>query len=108
LYTLFEAVTKIYGFLYVYGKTAYYKPWMHWIGIVIRRKSYHDIMVSTQHATHRSRFSRMMEIVRYAIPLFVFFLRFLEWWHSPEVQQQRRRTVPTPPPPSIPQVDIST
>jgi peroxin-12 len=106
--TLFEAITRIYGFLYVYGKTAYYKPWMHWIGIVIRRKSYEEDRLTTQNVPHPSKFFRMVEIIRYALPLFVFFLRFLEWWYSREVQQQRKRIDPVPPPPPVPQVHQAT
>lgn len=38
----YEVTLLAYNIAYLFDKTPYYRPWLHWLGIDLRRMSEHD------------------------------------------------------------------
>ncbi|KND03227.1 ubiquitin-protein ligase peroxin 12 [Spizellomyces punctatus DAOM BR117] len=116
----YQAFIFVYQIGYMYGKTDYYSPWLHLCGLQIRRmgaKDYRDhedrqqVLKKASEAAlqNASRLrvlrhllativSRGFDFLKYALPMSIFFFKFLEWWYTSEYHKQAGNQ-PIPPPP---------
>ncbi|KAI8083161.1 Pex12 amino terminal region-domain-containing protein [Halteromyces radiatus] len=92
----------IYNILYMFNKTNYHSPWLHLIGLQIKRMSmadyraYYDKVDASQLNSSTSSllknplrlfsgiFSKFIEFLKVLLPMSIFFFKFLEWWYSSE------------------------
>lgn len=111
----FELWLAAYNVAYVLGRTPFYRPWLSWIGVDLRRLGAEDY-VSTNcrsflatantlpqraaiaanppsnvsqgllkrifDALKRSPHA-LLDSLRLLLPTAIFFIKFLEWWYSP-------------------------
>lgn len=123
-----EGTRFLYQLFYLLGKSSYYSPELHLLGLIITRVSGQQAMAAQDlrekrkqerlaHAqatssnvltrTVRSVIARLSNAVsehtRSALVLAVFAFKLLEWYYtSLEQRLDGRRMVPPPPPPAIP------
>ncbi|KAJ3170214.1 ubiquitin-protein ligase peroxin 12 [Geranomyces variabilis] len=126
LYPYFNAVFQgavfAYQIGYMYGKTDYYSPWLHLCGLQTRRMSMKDFAdqedrqrlakkaasTALQGASQLRIMRHMLamwlykgfDYLKHALPMAVFFFKFLEWWYSSDYSSQGS-TKPIPPPPDL-------
>ncbi|KAG2217287.1 hypothetical protein INT45_005389 [Circinella minor] len=99
---LYHGSNLAYNIAYLFGKTKYYSPWLHLIGLEIKRMSmadyrtYYDKLAQTQpkngnssflstsFSTMSGIFSKVIEFLKVLLPMSIFFYKFLEWWYSSE------------------------
>lgn len=99
--TVFELWMMSYNIGYLFDRTPFYRPWLKWIGVDIRRMGPEDyqrpIPSSTQKTSLQSRRnlltllksflfrtpSFILDSLKILLPLSIFFVKFLEWWYSP-------------------------
>nr|KAJ3419342.1 ubiquitin-protein ligase peroxin 12 [Polyrhizophydium stewartii] len=115
-----SAVQLAFQIAYMFGKTEHYDPWLWLCGLKIKRLSMQDFQnYEKQAAAARDRLRQQMasasglqigllgsrlaltwllDFVRYALPMGIFFFKFLEWWYSSDYHK-RADTQPIPPPP---------
>ncbi|QRV76634.1 cyclin-dependent kinase inhibitor [Ceratobasidium sp. AG-Ba] len=84
---------------YLFDKTPFYRPWLAWMRVDVRRLSQADYTASRKLSTQtpqrpkgmlaliryllfRSR-QQLLDSLRLLLPISIFFLKFLEWWYSP-------------------------
>ncbi|KAI8822974.1 Pex12 amino terminal region-domain-containing protein [Fimicolochytrium jonesii] len=116
----YQMLIFVYQIGYMYGKTDYYSPWLHLCGLQVRRlsmKDYRDqeerdrlareqtnAMLSRSSKVSMMRhmlamfLTRGLDLLKYALPMSIFFFKFLEWWYSSEYHKQVGKK-PIPPPP---------
>lgn len=97
-----------YNARYLFGKSHYWRPWLTWLNLEIRRVGPGDYPASipllppdlpSPFNRPREFTARLLrsgpymtfESLRYLLPASIFFLKFLEWWYSGE--NPRRRNV---------------
>ncbi|KDN50009.1 hypothetical protein RSAG8_01345, partial [Rhizoctonia solani AG-8 WAC10335] len=83
---------------YLFDKTPFYRPWLAWMGIDIRRLGSADYAMPQKSADKDMRPTGVLPLIRYylfhsrqqlldslklLLPISLFFLKFLEWWYSP-------------------------
>ncbi|KAI9351771.1 Pex12 amino terminal region-domain-containing protein [Zopfochytrium polystomum] len=108
---------------YMYEKTEFCSPWLRLLGLKIRRMSAKDykehqernasnsiakLFTSLSTATPVEFIFKLAQIVssgsleflKTALPMSVFFFRFLEWWYASEYHKQAG-VQPIPPPPPL-------
>ncbi|KAI8921824.1 Pex12 amino terminal region-domain-containing protein [Powellomyces hirtus] len=117
---VYQGLIFVYQIGYMYGKTDYYSPWLHLCGLQTRRMSMKDysdqedrqkaakqVAQAALQGASRFRLARHMiatiltrgfDFLKYALPMSIFFFKFLEWWYSSEYHNQAG-TKPIPPPP---------
>ncbi|KIY45911.1 hypothetical protein FISHEDRAFT_76145 [Fistulina hepatica ATCC 64428] len=105
----FEVWLLISNISYLFGETPFYRPWLAWIGLDIRRLGIEDfvstenqfpqnanIKLSSQRAastvvpprpkTWRKAIAAspklLLDSLRFLLPTAIFFVKFLEWWYS--------------------------
>ncbi|GAA96706.1 uncharacterized protein L969DRAFT_105726 [Mixia osmundae IAM 14324] len=112
----YEVMLLGYNIAYIFDKTPYYRPWLSWMGVDVRRMSALDYRkaregaLSTISSPLRRRHgsglppSYLQVIWRYAclgpeyafealkiiLPTSIFFFKFLEWWYSSDYARSRR------------------
>ncbi|KAH7100541.1 Pex12 amino terminal region-domain-containing protein [Auriculariales sp. MPI-PUGE-AT-0066] len=101
---------------YLFDRTPYYRPWLAWMRVDLRRAGPEIVSIATAHpplsklARIQQLFKRtprlLLDSLRVALPLAIFFVRFLEWWYSPQ-SPARALSVPqqgpvVPPPALLP------
>ncbi|KAI0347330.1 hypothetical protein BDW22DRAFT_1387481 [Trametopsis cervina] len=101
LNTSFELWLFVCNVAYLFDKSPFYRPWLGWIGVDIRRMGMDDMLA----ARRPSQSKRLQELsqgllaklrrliissprllldsLRILLPTAIFFIRFLEWWYSP-------------------------
>ncbi|KAF7355038.1 Ankyrin repeat protein nuc-2 [Mycena sanguinolenta] len=98
LNTSFELWLLVCNIAYLFGKTPFYRPWLSWIGIDLRRLGAEDFR-ATAAANNSPSGPRtplaiirrlllaspqaLFESLRLLLPTAIFFVKFLEWWYSP-------------------------
>ncbi|PVG04139.1 hypothetical protein CPB86DRAFT_778385, partial [Serendipita vermifera] len=95
-----------YNIAYLFDKTPYYRPWLAWMGIDLRRaspaqqaalsKTYNSIRERIKDYIKRSPYL-LLESLKIFLPLSIFFVKFLEWWYSPSSPARALSTAPTGP-----------
>ncbi|RKO91523.1 Pex12 amino terminal region-domain-containing protein [Blyttiomyces helicus] len=113
----YQAAIFLYQIGYMYGKTEFYSPWLHLAGLKIRRMSMKDYVTAAARVAALSSASRLQwarhllavlvrrgfDFLKYALPMSIFFFKFLEWWYSSEYHKQGgARPIPPPPDPVAP------
>ncbi|KAJ7162538.1 cyclin-dependent protein kinase inhibitor [Mycena crocata] len=94
----FELWLLICNIAYLFDQTPFYRPWLSWIGIDLRRLGVDDFRAA---AVLRKRPDRPRKIsawirrllsaspkilfdsLQLLLPTAIFFVKFLEWWYSP-------------------------
>ncbi|KAI5124795.1 hypothetical protein M0805_005429 [Coniferiporia weirii] len=107
----FEVWMMCYNIAYLFDHTAYYRPWLSWIGINLRRlgpddtptqeaargmnvpPSARNILSTLRRLLWRSP-QLVLDSLKVLLPSAIFFIKFLEWWYSPS---SPARTVSAPP-----------
>ncbi|KZS97604.1 hypothetical protein SISNIDRAFT_449147 [Sistotremastrum niveocremeum HHB9708] len=121
----YEGWLLLHNIAYLFNKTAFYRPWLGWMRLDIRRLNIDDYRemnalinagstASNKDArtTMLSRIGRiflrsprfLLDSLKYLLPMAIFFIKFLEWWYSPSSPARSLSTAPTGP--SIPPPQI--
>ncbi|KAJ3842518.1 cyclin-dependent protein kinase inhibitor [Lentinula raphanica] len=122
LNTSFEVWLLVCNIAYLFDQTPFYRPWLSWIGVDLRRLGLEDYRAASLAA--RARIPRpeprsilaqirrlisssprlLLDSLRLLLPTAIFFIKFLEWWYSPN-SPARSLSVsplgPAVPPPSL-------
>ncbi|KAJ6516210.1 cyclin-dependent protein kinase inhibitor [Mycena sanguinolenta] len=121
LNTSFELWLLVCNIAYLFGRTPFYRPWLSWIGIDLRRLGAEDFRAraAANNAPSGLRTPLAMirrlvlaspqalfESLRLLLPTAIFFVKFLEWWYSPGSPARSFSTSPlgpaVPPPRMLP------
>jgi len=122
LNTSFELWLLVCNVAYLFGQTPFYRPWLSWIGIDLRRLGVEDFRATVMAAKNspggphtplawirRLLFASpqaLFESLRLLLPTAIFFVKFLEWWYSPGSPARSFSTSPlgpaVPPPRMLP------
>ncbi|KZT12790.1 uncharacterized protein LAESUDRAFT_668757 [Laetiporus sulphureus 93-53] len=115
LNTTFEVWLLVCNIAYLFDQTPFYRPWLSWIGVDLRRVSIHDLRAAQQlpkpklDATQaQSIFTRLRRLLTASprllvdsfnviLPTAIFFVKFLEWWYSPSSPARALSTSPLGP-----------
>ncbi|KAF5370034.1 hypothetical protein D9758_001344 [Tetrapyrgos nigripes] len=120
----FEAWLLVSNIAYLFDKTPYYRPWLSWIGVDVRRLGIEDFRAASQLSAskaaldkHRGPLSTIQRLIftsprllldslRLLLPTAIFFVKFLEWWYSPGSPARSLSSAPqgpaVPPPRPLP------
>lgn len=126
--TAFELWLLAYNVAYLFDKSPFYRPWLAWMGLDIRRArvvievcsfTYHIFSKSLDQplsqaakpsldppANLKERLMRLLKAsprlvldsLRVLLPLSIFFIKFLEWWYSPSSPARALSAPPKGPP----------
>ncbi|KAF8211453.1 cyclin-dependent protein kinase inhibitor [Mycena galopus ATCC 62051] len=121
LNTSFELWLLVCNIAYLFGQTPFYRPWLSWIDIDLRRLGAEDFRATAAARnspigprTPLAWIRRMLlaspqalfESLRLLLPTAIFFVKFLEWWYSPGSPARSFSTSPlgpaVPPPRMLP------
>ncbi|KAF9482027.1 hypothetical protein BDN70DRAFT_802327 [Pholiota conissans] len=112
----------VWNVAYLFDRTTAYRPWLNWVGVDIRRLGLEDFRAASLAAqknvvspSTRSLLARirrlllssprlMLDSLRLLLPTAIFFIKFLEWWYSPNSPARSLSTSPQGPaipPPSL-------
>ncbi|KAJ3922734.1 cyclin-dependent protein kinase inhibitor [Lentinula edodes] len=101
LNTSFEVWLLVCNVAYLFDQTPFYRPWLSWIGVDLRRLGLEDFRAASLSAGAKIpqakpkgilfRFRRLIstsphllfDSLRLLLPTAIFFIKFLEWWYSP-------------------------
>lgn len=116
----FEVWLLCYNVAYLFDRSAFYRPWLAWIGVDLRRLGPEDFrrtqvipqqiettplsMLNTLQSLIRRSPRLMLDSFKILLPTAIFFVKFLEWWYSPSSPARmvsRPSTGPPIPPPKI-------
>ncbi|CDO68720.1 hypothetical protein BN946_scf184652.g47 [Trametes cinnabarina] len=123
LNTSFEMWLLIYNVAYLFERTPYYRPWLSWVGVDLRRVSADDLRAAQagryestrpppkgfvamlKHLMRRSP-RLLLDSLKVLLPTAIFFIKFLEWWYSPSSPARSLAVSPSgpavPPPRLLP------
>jgi hypothetical protein len=92
LNTSYELVLLYYTARYIFNQSAYYRPWLQYLKLDIRRLSMQELQSTSKPPAQLSRklMHYSLESLRYALPLSLFAFKFLEWWHSSPLRSSSR------------------
>ncbi|KAJ6539036.1 cyclin-dependent protein kinase inhibitor [Mycena capillaripes] len=122
LNTSFELWLLVCNIAYLFGQTPFYRPWLSWIGIDLRRLGVEDFRTAAASKKNHPDRPRtplawirrllftspqtVFESLRLLLPTAIFFVKFLEWWYSPGSPARSFSTSPlgpaVPPPRMLP------
>ncbi|KAH8118535.1 cyclin-dependent protein kinase inhibitor [Phellopilus nigrolimitatus] len=109
----FEVWLMCYNLAYLFDRTAFYRPWLSWIGVDLRRlgpedtasglpahsNDVSDPVIHTARPKLILRSPRLLlESLKILLPTAIFFVKFLEWWYSPSSPARTVSAPPTGPP----------
>lgn len=106
----FELWVLWWNMAYMFERTQFYRPWLAWMRVDLRRAG--PDVVPIVKASAPSNLTRLAQLVRLikrsprlvldslrvALPLAIFFVRFLEWWYSPASPARALAAPPSGPP----------
>ncbi|EKM80418.1 hypothetical protein AGABI1DRAFT_120439 [Agaricus bisporus var. burnettii JB137-S8] len=120
----FEAWLLAWNVAYLFDKTPYYRPWLSWIRVDLRRLGIEDFRAASLAAQKKvpptqkldfiirlrqllsSSPRLLLDSLRFLLPTAIFFVKFLEWWYSPNSPARSLNTSPLgpaiPPPRMLP------
>ncbi|KAG1842215.1 Pex12 amino terminal region-domain-containing protein [Suillus subluteus] len=97
--TGFEAWLLAHNVAYLFDRTPFYRPWLAWIGVDLRRLNMDDFLAhkANQNAISPTKSGflavvrrlllrspqLLLDSLRLLLPTAIFFIKFLEWWYSP-------------------------
>lgn len=98
---LYYGSNLAYNVAYLFGKTRYYTPWLHLLGLEVKRMSMNDYrahydktaagaaqasfsLFKNPLGSLATVFSKVIEFLKVLLPMSIFFFKFLEWWYSSE------------------------
>jgi len=117
-----------YNVAYLFDKTSFYRPWLAWIGLDLRRLGPDDyrlmdakaqgIAAAAAKSSSKSKTGilalirrmlltsprTLLDSLKILLPLSIFFVKFLEWWYSPSSPARSLAAAPTGPPIPPPRV----
>ncbi|KAG6866500.1 hypothetical protein C0991_003044 [Blastosporella zonata] len=124
LNTSYEVWLLICNMAYLFDGTPFYRPWLAWIGVDLRRLGSEDFRAAALAAQktlspdkrrgvlawiRHSLISSphlLLDSLRLLLPTAIFFVKFLEWWYSPGSPARSLSTSPlgpaVPPPQMLP------
>ncbi|KAJ2808082.1 ubiquitin-protein ligase peroxin 12 [Coemansia helicoidea] len=117
----YHAATLLYYVAYMFDRTDYNSPWLHILGLQVRRLSAADYRAmdargpttsslaappnGTALRATRNLVARLLagglDALKALLPLSIFFYRFLEWWYRSDFHRKIQQA-PVPPPPMPP------
>ncbi|KAF9452150.1 cyclin-dependent protein kinase inhibitor [Macrolepiota fuliginosa MF-IS2] len=115
LNTSFEAWLLAWNVAYLFDKTPFYRPWLSWIRVDLRRLGVEDFRAASLAAQKKlspaqnlglivqlrqllSNSPRLLlDSLRLLLPTAIFFIKFLEWWYSPNSPARSLNTSPLGP-----------
>ncbi|KAG6897214.1 hypothetical protein C0992_003412 [Termitomyces sp. T32_za158] len=120
----YEGWLLLYNMAYLFDRTPFYRPWLSWIGVDLRRLGSEDFRVAALAAQKKLSPDRsrgtlalikhalisspqtLLDSLRLLLPTAIFFIKFLEWWYSPASPARSLSTSPLgpaiPPPQMLP------
>ncbi|KAJ1938126.1 ubiquitin-protein ligase peroxin 12, partial [Linderina macrospora] len=122
----YHMATALYYVAYMFDRTAYNSPWLHLLGLQVRRLTAADYRAMDERGPARSglaapangsiiRYTRNLlarmltgglDFLKVLLPLSIFFYRFLEWWYRSDFHRKvQQAPVPPPPMPLKPHLD---
>ncbi|KAG6919274.1 hypothetical protein DXG01_007406 [Tephrocybe rancida] len=124
LNTSYEIWLLICNMAYLFDRTPFYRPWLAWIGVDLRRLGSEDFRAAALAAQKTlspdkrrgilawmkrmviSSPHLLLDSLRLLLPTAIFFVKFLEWWYSPGSPARSLSTSPlgpaVPPPQMLP------
>ncbi|KAK4048795.1 ubiquitin-protein ligase peroxin 12 [Microbotryomycetes sp. JL201] len=113
----YEVYLLSYNVRYIFDKTPFWRPWLSWMNVEVRRMSADDYraanktsatLLSSPFARHHQTGLRpslstilkrsitllplvLFEGLKILLPTSIFFFRFLEWWYSSQGGSSRMR-----------------
>lgn len=97
--TAYEVWLLAYNVAYLFERSPFYRPWLAWIGVNLRRLGPEDFLVESrkQEALDNMQSGAVKKLrrvlinsprmvldsLRFLLPTAIFFVKFLEWWYSP-------------------------
>ncbi|TFK43262.1 Pex12 amino terminal region-domain-containing protein [Crucibulum laeve] len=97
----FEVWLLVWNVAYLFDQTPFYRPWLRWIGVDLRRLGVEDFRAASLAAQKKLSPARklnlmakirrllltsprlLLDSLRLLLPTAIFFIKFLEWWYSP-------------------------
>ncbi|TDL29760.1 hypothetical protein BD410DRAFT_780247 [Rickenella mellea] len=97
----YELWLMSYNVAYLFERTPFYRPWLGWMGVDLRRLSADDFRLMNNAAqnippsTHPKNLTTvigrliyksprfLLDSLKVLLPTAIFFVKFLEWWYSP-------------------------
>ncbi|KAJ2386331.1 ubiquitin-protein ligase peroxin 12 [Coemansia sp. RSA 2611] len=118
---MYHLATALYYVAYMFDRTDYNSPWLHLLGLQVRRLSAADYRAmdargpatsglaapanGTALRATRNMVARLLagglDALKALLPLSIFFYRFLEWWYRSDFHK-RVQQAPAPEPPKPP------
>ncbi|KAF8591566.1 hypothetical protein K439DRAFT_1326978 [Ramaria rubella] len=114
--TSFELWLVAWNVAYLFDKTSFYRPWLSWIGVDLRRLGTDDLRPNTAAIIRRptsdsnksgleslrrmllSSPRLLLDFLKILLPMSIFFVKFLEWWYSPSSPARNLSRTPSGPP----------
>ncbi|KAG5716083.1 Ankyrin repeat protein nuc-2 [Termitomyces sp. T112] len=111
----FELWLLSYNMAYLFDRKPFYRPWLSWIGVDLRRLGSEDFRVAASAAQKKlspnqrrgilawirhaliSSPQTLLDSLRLLLPTAIFFIKFLEWWYSPGSPARSLSTSPLGP-----------
>jgi len=95
-----------YNINYLFGRTSYWRPWLKYMRVDVRRAMGNEAPLQVGAASKRlpsftsfpflftylllrKGASGLLDALKYALPVSIFFFKFLEWWYSPNNRRRR-------------------
>lgn len=105
--TAYQAAILLYSAAYMFHDAPFFRPWLHFMRIEIRRMSAqdlqrggptsaassHNLVAKVQHAAFES--------LQYVIPGSIFLFKFVEWWNASTLRSSATTSFDTALPPAL-------
>ncbi|RDB20477.1 Peroxisome assembly protein 12 [Hypsizygus marmoreus] len=113
--TSFEIWLLVCNVAYLFEQTPFYRPWLSWIGVDLRRLGSEDFRAAALAAQKKLSPDKrrgviawmrrllvtspnlLLDSLRLLLPTAIFFIKFLEWWYSPGSPARSLSTSPLGP-----------
>ncbi|OBZ76114.1 Peroxisome assembly protein 12 [Grifola frondosa] len=101
LNTSLEVWLLVCNVAYLFERTPFYRPWLSWVGVDVRRLGMDDLRAAQQVLQQKLPQDRphgvlatlkrilltsprlLLDSLKVLLPTAIFFIKFLEWWYSP-------------------------
>ncbi|KAF8897215.1 Pex12 amino terminal region-domain-containing protein [Infundibulicybe gibba] len=108
--TSYEFWLLAWNISYLFDQTPFYRPWLSWMGVDLRRLGADDFVSIFSHRSRTKiwKFAQirrllltsphiLLDSLRLLLPTAIFFIKFLEWWYSPGSPARSLSTSPLGP-----------